>query len=40
MSHHATLLKQHQEAILADWTGKLEARASRLNLVTSRVERM
>ena len=40
MSHHATLLKQHQEAILADWTGKLEARASRLNQVTTREERM
>lgn len=40
MSHHATLLKQHQEAILADWTGKLEARGSRLNQVTTREERM
>jgi rsbT co-antagonist protein RsbR len=39
MSHHATLLKQNQDAILTDWTGKLESRTSRLSQVTTREER-
>lgn len=39
MSHHATLLKQNQDAILADWTGKLESRLTRLSQVTTREER-
>jgi rsbT co-antagonist protein RsbR len=39
MSHHATLLKQNQDAILADWTGKLESRLPRLSQVTTREER-
>ncbi|MNS14941.1 RsbT co-antagonist protein RsbRA [compost metagenome] len=39
MPNHATLLKQNQDAILADWTGKLESRLTRLSQVTTREER-